>query len=112
MHDKIFPRNNPYICTNDNENIPKMKTMRWSGWMTAIVVPLVWSCSDRHVREIPLEEFFRNSEVRSYDISPVLRLSRYGSNICGSRWFVLTIISESISSSGSMICVLTPGIAV
>lgn len=38
--------------------------------MTAIVVPLVWSCSDRHVREIPLEEFFRNSEVRSYDISP------------------------------------------
>ena len=36
----------------------------------AIVVPLVWSCSDRHVREIPLEEFFRNSEVRSYDISP------------------------------------------
>ena len=55
-----------------------MKKMCFGGWMAAIVMPLAWSCSGGHsVREIPLEEFFRNSESSSYDISPDGRYLSY-----------------------------------
>lgn len=38
--------------------------------MLAVSILLAWSCADRAVREIPLEDFFRNSEKTGYDISP------------------------------------------
>ena len=38
--------------------------------MLVFPILLVWSCADRAVREIPLEDFFRNSEKTGYDISP------------------------------------------
>lgn len=47
-----------------------MKKMLYKGVMIALAVPLMWSCGEKKVREIPLEDFFKNSERSSYDISP------------------------------------------
>lgn len=47
-----------------------MKELRLSRWMMPMVLPLMWSCASKEVRQIPMEEFFKNSERTSYDISP------------------------------------------
>ncbi len=47
-----------------------MKNRYFGSLALMCLVPLLWSCSRKEVRQIPLEDFFRNSERSSYDISP------------------------------------------
>ncbi|MDR0895009.1 MAG: S9 family peptidase [Prevotellaceae bacterium] len=47
-----------------------MKRIIRHGALALCVVPIAFSCSNKGVREIPLEDFFRNLEVSSYQISP------------------------------------------
>jgi dipeptidyl aminopeptidase/acylaminoacyl peptidase len=47
-----------------------MKRIFNMGALVLCAAPIAFSCGSSGVREIPMEDFFRNSEVSSYQISP------------------------------------------
>lgn len=57
-----------FIITN--KSIIQMKKNYLNAGMLLFFMLLIYACAHKEVRKIPLEDFFRNSEKTSYNISP------------------------------------------